>query len=207
MGEIISLRKTAENLCDKFSIYLDPVFDQYKNFIRSQENIREHTQKSIRNTLETLGIFSLSTSYRKELMWSHYADNHKGFVIEYDSAILNKTAPLFKVLYEDDMPVFDLEYTKIRDKPYLEQSSIIQKAFATKSKCWEYEDEYRYIYKHDGLQKIPENSISAIYFGKNMLDDRKQEMIDMLKDKNIVFNQISLVPNKYLLESTPYEQI
>ncbi|TOC13300.1 hypothetical protein CGJ90_24575, partial [Vibrio parahaemolyticus] len=33
----------------------------------------------------SFGICSLSKTFENILMWSHYADNHKGFVVEFET--------------------------------------------------------------------------------------------------------------------------
>jgi hypothetical protein len=50
------------------------------------QQVTEQFQKSFQNTVQTyswpLGILCLCESNDSNLMWYHYADGHKGFVIE-----------------------------------------------------------------------------------------------------------------------------
>lgn len=78
------------------------------------------------------------------LMWSHYANYHKGFCLEYDFSSLPtsdiRTQLLYPVIYQDEL----LNVTE-----YL-QSDDVKNVFSvraaiTKSKEWEYEKEWRMI--------------------------------------------------------------
>lgn len=76
-------------------------------------------------------------------MWSHYANNHRGFVIEYESASLPKeyNAALFPVTYRESAPTSD---------EFLRQTSKINPfwriaAACIKSPDWAYEREWRMI--------------------------------------------------------------
>ena len=50
------------------------------NFIELSRKLDEFTKRS--------GVFSLSKTYKDELMWSHYAASHCGICIEYDFDLL-----------------------------------------------------------------------------------------------------------------------
>jgi hypothetical protein len=81
----------------------------------------------------TVGVFSLSAKWDNTLMWSHYAQDHKGFVIEFDGKHSFFDYGLEKVVYSDERPLF-LDRPDGRNDPAV---------FNTKSKDWEYEQEYR----------------------------------------------------------------
>ena len=63
-------------------------FNHLKNvFYQHSGNLAllEQLSQNIIDMKDTkFGIFSLSKTYRDELLWSHYANSHKGFCIEYD---------------------------------------------------------------------------------------------------------------------------
>lgn len=89
----------------------------------------------IQNYDTKLGIYSLSTIFSNELMWSHYSSSHKGFCIEYDIEKL-KNGPFdnnyineIKVDYKDEVPILSL--SDINSVNSLEL--ILKKMFATKS--------------------------------------------------------------------------
>lgn len=67
-------------------------------------------------------------------MWSHYADNHRGVCIEFDSEsdVFMFASP---VRYTEELPVIV--------RPDDSSEEMLNKAFFTKAKCWEYEQEWR----------------------------------------------------------------
>lgn len=87
-------------------------------------------------------ILCLSKNNDNILMWGHYAYNHKGFVIGFDRNYrFFKGA--FKVYYSDSIPKLGdgiLYDFLIQKNETLEE---LRKIFLTKSKLWEYENEYR----------------------------------------------------------------
>ena len=79
-------------------------------------------------------------TYAKILMWSHYADYHKGFCVKYE---LSKNF----VFHQDDDKLsmrilLPIEYSK-KKQPLSKKSMDYINAFRTKAKAWEYENEIR----------------------------------------------------------------
>lgn len=79
------------------------------------------------------GVLSFTSSKKNIPMWSHYADDHNGFVIEFDSE--NK---FFKKI----KPV---NYTKNRPQSKETLSITDENSFFNKSIQWKYEKEWRII--------------------------------------------------------------
>lgn len=123
--------------------------------------------------------------YKDILMWSHYADGHRGFCIEYQfsnefiwSGLDNKIAMRFHdILYTDDAVVIDNKLNSVL-------------GFYTKQSCWKKENEERllaYIPEADTnvahIPLDPHSFIKAIYFGfKFPKEDRKTIMHILGKD-------------------------
>lgn len=84
---------------------------------------------------EKLGILCLSENPFHILMWSHYASDHSGICIGFDSGkSIFKDA--IKISYGADRPLIGLN-----SDPDL----ILKNVFLKKSKHWEYENEWRII--------------------------------------------------------------
>lgn len=128
----------------------------------------------------SIGILSLTEEFDNILMWAHYTDYHKGFVIEFNSEIEYLGQP-HKVIYNPD-----------NKRPSLELNIINPEiTFLTKSKEWEYENEYRIIRKLENadeikgdnyLFKFPKNLINSIYCGCNMKISDKGKIIKIIKE-------------------------
>lgn len=92
-----------------------------------------HYQQKVRRiTDSTTGILCLSKVPDNILMWSHYADSHRGLVIEFDSKHKYFTYGTQEVRYSKDRPAMLLNDTN----PSAE-------IMTTKSIDWKYEQEVR----------------------------------------------------------------
>lgn len=89
--------------------------------------------------LQSFGIYTLSEMPKEILMWSHYADSHKGFCIEYRRTSDNMLADAQKIMYpkDDEFPYIDYFAPDV-DKRLEEMSKIV----LTKHQRWEYEKEW-----------------------------------------------------------------
>lgn len=177
---------------------------------RSSEALSK-VQESLKNILShnnRIGIYSLSKSSIDELLWAHYANSHKGFCIEYDLDLLmnsyvyeNKYS--FPVIYNENPSELSLKDISSASK----NNDLIQKIFGSKSKKWEYEEEYRIITDDFGVHSYDFQAVKAIYFGLRMLDSQKAEIINRLKGRNIKFYQINQVDKKYKFEAVLVKDI
>lgn len=91
---------------------------------------------------QSVGIFCLSELSDSLLMWSHYADNHRGLVVGFDS----EHAFFSKRRSEEDEFGFlrQVEYSRERPKVILADTSS-SVWFQTKSADWSYEREWRIV--------------------------------------------------------------
>jgi hypothetical protein len=135
--------------------------------------------------LYSLGIISLTEDNINPLMWSHYADEHKGVVIE-----LLKDIPL----YEDSLKIVNGKYTRFgkdslgevyeypekvfykREKPTFEHNNELapnsineyhwkkfnKSILFTKSNDWLYEKEYRSVVRLSDADRIICDNCSEI---------------------------------------------
>jgi hypothetical protein len=88
---------------------------------------------------ETFWIYSVCATREPILMWSHYADGHKGIALHFDARVVPFDR-VFEVQYSKDYPEFPF--------PSAESVASTEAARAllyTKSDGWAYEQEYRAI--------------------------------------------------------------
>ena len=101
-------------------------------------------------------------------MWGHYADNHKGILIEFDAThpIMQKAS---KVKYSEK-----LNDVIIKEKSdFSKLDSIIYNSLMTKHNSWGYENKYRI--RAGGIIKYDSKLIKAIYFGiKTSYEDKEK---------------------------------
>ena len=120
-------------------------------------------------TKKTTIISCFSEKKDSIIMWSHYADNHKGFCVEYNFKSLPYsdwiTLLLYPVIYQDEL--LDVtEYMKKKNEYTNNLFSV--RAAITKSKKWEHEKEWRMVmpfefFKHEIEWPIPRPT--SIYAG------------------------------------------
>jgi hypothetical protein len=102
-----------------------------KNLDLKPLNLVSRIEETVANHLNrTIGIFCLSSQLNDNLMWYHYADGHRGFVLEFDTEDeeFRKLGQLFEVIYKEVPRIYgagDLPSTDVvRVKPiYLKYES------------------------------------------------------------------------------------
>ncbi|MFC4740535.1 DUF2971 domain-containing protein [Flavobacterium ponti] len=164
---------------------------KFQPVIEAVKDLLEFTKK--------IGIFSLSKTFKDELLWAHYANSHKGFCIEYDLDILLNTYQSinlysFPVIYKKEPPSIDL-------KDIINPKNIIQKMSGYKSLRWKYEEEIRVITENYGEHSYDFIAVKSIYFGLRMLEKDKLEIKNRLKGRGINFYQMERIPKTYKFES------
>ena len=96
--------------------------------------------------LSQIGVVSLSKNGLSPLMWSHCANSHEGFLLEFKT-------PEYELIYQtvrnfDLMVSLPIKYQE--DRPVVaigieDFDSLLEKQSLTKSSDWAYEDEVRVI--------------------------------------------------------------
>lgn len=115
-------------------------------------------RNTINHMINSTPLYCLSSTNDNILMWSHYAKNHCGLCIEYKPF----TIEAFKVKYIDEFTNGNI-LDWINDGSNKEYNSIttnnLINAYSSKLKCWEYENEYRYIHTENNSVKFITNGI------------------------------------------------
>ena len=137
------LREIAKNMGMTASDYLQEKNKMVQRLQKSVESGEYH-----RKMLQFTGVLSLTECPTDILMWSHYADQHKGFVVEFRVELEGEFAPSIdnlediiplQVTYDNKRPVVDLA---VDPRKYKEENI---KVLLTKSPHWSYEKEWRFI--------------------------------------------------------------
>lgn len=191
--------------------------DTFKKALSSIEDIRdyeeriEETRKRVISQIETYfpilsetskrysTIACFSESIESVLMWSHYANSHKGFSLEYNfRPILEqpiKNVGLFPVVYsEERLDISDYiayEFLRILGIPAkMPDIAASIKNALWKSDIWAYEKEWRMI--DSTPRDITDERASAIhykpvaiYYGRHMSSDDKKTLHEVATEKGI----------------------
>jgi hypothetical protein len=210
------------NTPEKIAEYVDGVLNRHmKKLIaegydidaerkRITEKVSDH--KTIQKEEEELlfkqqdiryGILSLSARWDSILMWSHYADFHKGYCIGFfeekmrNSELFGKGGP---VSYSTKFPEISPLETNIEAKSFLETHS--------KANDWDYEKEYRLMklfYPNppsdkDRIVTITDDCISEVIIGLCTPEDHKKEIVDLCKKRGIRVFTTYKVPFEFKIE-------
>lgn len=169
-----------------------------------------NNQKELDKVLEALdgvisrrneiNIYSLSGTYKDELLWAHYSNSHHGFCIEYDFNRLlqkNKVEVLYSFPVEYALQPPEIDFKDLSDKTGI---SITRKLAGYKSLRWKYEKEYRIITQSFGMYRYNHEAITAIYFGLRTPENQKRQIMDRLKGRGIKYFQVNPIKNSYDFE-------
>ncbi len=126
--------------------------------------LTDEVKRQLDTTMKNRGILSLSNKWNSPLMWSHYADEHKGICIEYDISRAVCTKPKM-VDYNCGRKIQIsslIQWIFYNSEEALKE--IEHKYFYAKARQWNYEEEWRYISETQGPASTPFH-LSGIYFG------------------------------------------
>lgn len=140
-----------------------------------------------------MGICSLSELNDSAEMWHDYANDSKGYCIEYDIRNYENEVLLFPVIYQDNREtnitinilgsfIGQMIYGMSNGQMMVDKSQFIR-LFLTKDLKWKHQKEWRLI--GDANYHLPAPTVNTIYLGKNMPDWDKQQMIDYCKAHDI----------------------
>jgi hypothetical protein len=161
------------------------------------------------------GILCLSKDPNNLLMWAHYANNHNGFVLQFDDEHSFFANQCFD---NQDFVSTPVEYSD--ERPSLSFSTIHSpKVYYRKSPCWSYEREWRLIrplseaskvIEHPiyprSLFQIPPEAIKGIIIGVAVTHPDRVALFELLNRadlKHIKIFQTRLSDESYSLEIHP----
>ena len=129
---------------------LNDPYDSVPGIIEIPEDLKDPDREGIspeefiRNmTDKNFGIVSFTKTATDPVLWAHYADNHRGLCLAFDTSVFPNDA-FVDINYSDDRPC--IRFARMQDKGYLQElGRDLDKALTTKSKSWAYEKEVRLI--------------------------------------------------------------
>ena len=150
----------------------------------------DHHEEIYDNIGSNIGVLSLTEKCNNLLMWAHYAQSHEGFVIGFDPS------HHFFSSRKNDGQIGELQkvrYSNERPKKSINSVSLFD-VYLTKSKEWEYEQEFRLLRHLDTadtkfpvepypvcLFKLPPSCIRSVLFGCRMNDTVRDRILSTLK--------------------------
>lgn len=145
----------------------------------SKNELPSYLIDSMNSSTNKLVVCCLTESADDILMWSHYADSHRGVCLKYNAKAWHKDEYFKKVEYYPKYLSFK------NDIAQANAEAKARKVLCCKSDHWVYEKEWRII--RDGANSpryvpLPANVLTGVIFGLNMsLADRNQIRLQLEK--------------------------
>ncbi len=169
---------------------------------------RESLSKMNTMLRDSIKLTCFSERNNSLLMWSHYADSHKGICIEYDIKGLQENdlrrRLFYPVIYSETLFDSTDYFISKKQTPFL-----FLVASLYKSKEWAYEEEWRLILAHgiwetEGKFRMP--MPSAIYLGAKCFEHKNVKKIILIaRKKNISLYKMETETNSFNLIPVDYE--
>ena len=171
--------------------------------INIKDLFKKHYEQTYKRFRENAKIACFSEVNDSILMWSHYADNHSGFCIEYDT----RKSSLFKelalpVIYKQER--YNATKCLLTKNPNIALNPIMYKDIS-----WSYEKEWRlwgtidyFKNKLDFLDLS--NAITGIYLGACIKEKDKDKMNEIKKwaaQHNVIIYNMELDDSSYKLHA------
>lgn len=180
--------------------------EEIQNLYGNNESFVNNLNEEFNIYRSKLGVLCFSKNPENILMWSHYANNHKGIVYEFKPSLFThkrtssfKAFP-YKVNYPNDRCYNLLSYTLTGDA----KKEQFAYELLTKAKDWEYEEEYRMIdFENSGNKTFKKDSLVSIIFGVRT-NDIEIDIMKCLCKKNglshIQFKKAKFKEGKFEIE-------
>ena len=142
-------------------VLTDSSVDKLASDLRSRsEQLLEGFREEL---LEKIAMLSLSEIPDEILMWSHYADCHRGLCFGFSAHEQNSLfSEAERVAYSDAFPVVDFFTSTPEERA--------RAAFLTKAKGWSYEREWRVIHvgEGSGYHSIGDSALVQVIMGSEI---------------------------------------
>ncbi|WP_066632771.1 DUF2971 domain-containing protein [Labilibacter marinus] len=164
-----------------------------------------YVKKFIEEQDKYYGILSLSLRWNSILLWSHYANCHRGFCVGFHENKLRESG-LFGT---GGIVKYDDQYPEI--KPSKDQHSKMENSFKethSKSIDWKYEEEYRLTKLFFPKSPLPfervinfsDDFIAEVVLGINISEKHKTEIMEICVRKRIPVYSTQPVPFRFEIE-------
>ena len=157
-----------------------------------------------KNFLKSWGVTCFSRSPFILPLWAHYADNHKGCVLEFriTEKMSNQIRENNGVL-EDIVFPLNVTYNKKRPKAYDENGIVTgqsaQNILLTKDTAWAYEQEMRAFSDNSpGIYPFNKDQLHRVYCGLKMKEDSINEIESLVKEYQKNYGKTVKVERVYL---------
>ncbi len=168
-------------------------FGRHRPDTSSIERMIPEFEQGVRQDVEQVGLFCLAAKSDDILMWSHYADCHRGFCIGFrttNDSILCDAQP---VEYGNDYPVVDY-FRMTREQRT--RAMVLRKALH-----WQYEQEWRVVrVGQPGLAKYPHGMLTSVILGCEITQTDREAVLEAVSVLPVELYQAQRHESDYALD-------
>jgi|GEM_PF-1288717 len=188
---------TFKEIKNKNVLYVDHPIKKSRIIRVGEKENKEFSQ--IKNELKSyykknIGIACFTMNPLNQLMWSHYAGNHTGVCLVFNSL---KDWSYFRNVNQVNYNTEEIEVEYLTEFDPEGQLELLKKFVFNKSIEWKYEQEMRRMLPYYGSYKFKVEALSMIIFGSRMKATEKEKIIKIAKIKypNVGFFEIGIDEN------------
>jgi hypothetical protein len=157
----------------------DALYSQAADCVESGRDVQEVLRtlgRSVERSRKRLGIFCMTEEEKNLLMWSHYAESHRGFCLGFSTSNHffgpKRAWPIEEKHYRNDRPCINFI-----DEHY--EKKIVE-ALITKYERWQYEREWRIVdcEKGPGVQEYPPDALIEVILGSRIFPENRNKIMN-----------------------------
>lgn len=172
--------------------------------------IKDSANNVTRNIQNMFYVTCFSQTYRQILMWSHYANKHEGYCVEYDCGEnFELRNMLYPIVYEKQRYDCSEIYKNVNNIEYIK--NIQANPILFKSPEWKYEEEWRVFCSQDYLNEKAtfdngnyqmKQKIKKIYLGIKFDEKKNRRFIEMCNERGINVVKLKMDDSEFKLIPT-----
>ena len=213
-ASIIASLSTESSISQKLVKLAEITGDTSGRIQREFERVKTILTPIIADTKKKINDMFAITCFSENpdsiLMWSHYANKHTGFCVEYDLSkctSLSAKMLLFPVIYTEERATIPMSLINFEDPTHLKTADLDKFApdfvisLLTKSKIWDYENEWRIIEFQSNLTDghlLLSDMVSKVYLGANISPENETAIRNVL-GRNIPIEKYEIDTENYKL--------
>ncbi|PWJ10450.1 DUF2971 domain-containing protein [Ruminococcus flavefaciens] len=178
-------------------------------YYKAINHVIDTEYNNMQKTANRFRVSCFAQSPYSMLMWSHYANNHQGFCIEYETPDYSKENEniyfnLFPVIYTDtrtSLTKLSLNWNATGSLSHSDIWDFYKYCLLSKSLDWKYQQEWRLISCDTLLTDQNYNckffKIKKVYLGNKMSAKDRLEIIDICKKQGIPYTGVTIASDQF----------
>ena len=201
--------KTQKIFLLSLKVELSKIDADGESYYKAINYVINNEYNNIQETANNVRVACFTQTPYSILMWSHYANNHQGFCIEYEiPSYSEENADIYQnllpVIYTDtriSLTEFSLNWNKAGTLTEDETWDFYKYCLLCKSIDWKYQQEWRLISLDKKLTDENYNcnffKIKKVYLGNKMSPKDRLDIIEICKNKGIPYTGVIIAPDQF----------